>query len=133
MKYAEFVTKGMREADIELEELAKDAQEQTGALMDVHMLDEGEIFLSYIERGSEAGSGGKALSMLLKYADENHFKIVLTVLHNSPVLVRYYQKLGFKADGFVSDLAFETWFKAFEQRWTIDNEEEEIFMVRKPR
>lgn len=116
-----------------IKELETYIHSATGAFIELEMIHPKTIHLLYIERGNEAGSGGHALKMLINYADQQRLEIVLTVLHNSPKLVRYYEKWGFVMEDFNDREEFEKWFVDFEKRWTIDNDEEDIVMLRLPK
>lgn len=114
----------------EMEELAQDIMDETGALIELDMLDD-QIHLGYVE-GSR-GSGWEAIRQLCDYADAHELDIVLTVLHGAPGLVRYYLRHGFDLDGIVDINEMLEWLSEYEKTYDPDSfEDEEISMTREP-
>lgn len=90
-----------------------------------------KIFIEYVERGPQDGSGKKAIGDILKFADENGLVTVLSVLHSDPKLIRYWHRYGFRVNG-IADQEFDAWLREFEATWDIDTVEDEIDMTRLP-
>jgi hypothetical protein len=92
-------------------------QRETGCMIDAECWPEwNSIDLDMIQRGSEKGSGAKAMHAILAFADKYGMEVKLMVGDANPKLAAYYRQFGFKIEGIPDDQQNE-WLANHAAEW----------------